>query len=220
MTRKSIWQLVLLLALATPSLAQDSRIEINPFLGYTFSEGFQVNPNTVVGLLVDKVNPTSGFSWGVQVGVFATENAEVGFLFSEQDSDLQLESTGIRRENVAELTVRNYHGVFTYNWGDERSQARPFLFGGLGATNYSFGQVSGFDIDSNTRFSTTWGGGVKVYPGGAVGFSAMARWTPTYIKSDPAGLWCSPYWPGGCWVVADADYSNQLELTAGVLFRF
>lgn len=43
-------------------------------------------------------------------------------------------------------------------------------------------------IDSSTRFSTTWGGGVKVYPGRNVGLKLTARWTPTYIKSDPGGI--------------------------------
>jgi hypothetical protein len=61
---------------------------------------------------------------------------------------------------------------------------------------------------------------VKVYPGSSVGITAMARWTPDYIKSDPAGIWCSPYGFFGCYVVGDAQYANQFELSAGVGFRF
>lgn len=220
MVRRFFWQLVLVVAFACPSLAQDSRVEINGFLGYTFSEGVSVDPNSVISILVDKISPTSSFSWGAQIGVYATENVQVGFLFDQQDSRFELKGTGGRKEEVADLAVRNYHGVFIYNWGDERDTTRPFLFGGIGATNYSFGQVDGFDIDSETRFSTTWGGGVKIYPGRSVGFSATARWTPTHIRSDPAGVWCSPYWPGGCWVVSESNFSNQLALSAGVLIRF
>ena len=115
MIRRFFLQLVLVVAFVSPSLAQDSRVEINPFLGYTFSEGVNVNQNTVIGIAVDKVNPTSAFSWGVQIGVFATENAHVGFLFDQQDSRLELEATGVRSEEVAELAVRNYHGVFRSN---------------------------------------------------------------------------------------------------------
>ena len=51
----------------------------------------------------------------------------------------------------------------------------------------------------------------------------MGRWTPTYVKSDPAGVWWSPYWGsywGGCYQVADTDYSNPFELSASVAFRF
>ena len=49
---------------------------------------------------------------------------------------------------------------------------------------------------------------------------AMARWTPNYIKSDPAGVWCSPYWFYGCYVVGDPQYANQFELSGGLSFRF
>ena len=40
----------------------------------------------------------------------------------------------------------------------------------------------------------------------------------TYIKSNPAGYWCDPYF--GCWAVGDAQYSNQLEFAGGVTLRF
>ena len=76
------------------------------------------------------------------------------------------------------------------------------------------------DIESTTKFSTTWGGGVKAYPSPNVGIKVMGRWTPTYIKSDPGGIWCSPYWPWGCYVLEETDYSNQFELSGGVSFRF
>jgi len=44
------------------------------------------------------------------------------------------------------------------------------------------------------------------------------RWTPTYIKSDAAGWWCDPYW--GCYLVGNAQYSNQFDINGGVTFRF
>ena len=60
---------------------------------------------------------------------------------------------------------------------------------------------------------------MKVYPSQTVGFTATARWTPTYIKSDPAGVWCSPYWGYGCYVLSNAQYSNQFELSGGLTQR-
>jgi len=45
----------------------------------------------------------------------------------------------------------------------------------------------------------------------------MARFTPAYIKSDPAGYWCGFY---GCYVVGDAQYANQFELSGGLSLRF
>jgi len=47
--------------------------------------------------------------------------------------------------------------------GDEDSQMRPFFFGGLGAAQYSPGQIELNSSDGATRFSTTCGEGVKYY---------------------------------------------------------
>lgn len=211
----------LILGMATAALAQDSKVEISPFIGYTLSEGFGVNPDTALGILVDEINPTSGLSYGFMFNVNVNENMQVGFLWDQQESNLEIKGNGaLGKENVADLKVRNYHGIFTYNFGDDRESMRPYIFGGVGATQYSPGNVMDFTIDGQTKFSSTWGGGVKFFTGPNFGVNLMARWTPTYIKSDPGGIWCSPYWLGGCWQLSEPDYSNQLELAGGVTLRF
>ena len=207
-----------LVSLAGRSEAQDSRVEITPFVGYTLSEGIEVDPNSIIGIVVDEVHPTSGLSYGFHAGVFITENVEVGFLFNRQESNLELKGTGGQAE-VTDLSVDNYHGIFTYNFGSAYDGARPFIFGGLGATQYSPGDIMGNTVDGFSKFSSTWGGGVKV-GSGPVGLTVMGRWTPTLIRSDPAGYWCSPYYPWVCWQVVDTNYSNQLDLSAGVSLRF
>jgi hypothetical protein len=209
---------VVLLATGASSFAQDKRFEVNPFFGYSMSDGVTTDPFILNGVPYDAVNVASGLSYGVQFGYFATENAEVGFLWSRQESTFQTKNGSTN--DVTDLGVANYHAIFTYNWFDESVQARPFLFGGVGATSYKPADIGGQEIDGETQFSSMWGGGVKVYPNESVGFTAMARWTPTYIKSDPAGIWCSPYWFYGCYVVGDSQFANQFELSGGVTFRF
>lgn len=198
--------------------AQDSRVEIAPFIGYTLSEGFTVNPVTIDGGVFDTISPTSGLSYGFTFDVNISENMAVGFLFSEQQSNL--EASGTRKEELTDMSVRNYHGTFTYNFGDSDSSMRPFIMGGVGATNWSPSDIQGIAIDSETKISSTWAGGVKLYLSPNVGIKGMARWTPTYVKSDPAGVWCSPYWGFGCYQLVDTEYSNQLELSVGVALRF
>ena len=73
-------------------------------------------------------------------------------------------------------------------------------------------------IKGQTKFSTTWGLGVKLFPARGLGLRLGARWTPTYIKSDATGWWCDPWY--GCYVVGKAQYSNQFELSGGLLLRF
>jgi hypothetical protein len=74
------------------------------------------------------------------------------------------------------------------------------------------------DIGGDTQFSSTWAAGLKLFPGRSVGLRLEARWTPTYIKSDPEGYWCDPYW--GCYTVSEAEFANQYELSGGIILRF
>jgi hypothetical protein len=207
--------LIALLASAAPAFSQDKRVEINPFFGYSFSDGVTVQPIEIGGEVLNAVDVKDGFSFGVSFGYYVNENIEVGFLVSRQNSALAVEGTNAR--DLVDMPVYNYHGIFTYNFGDGDAMIRPFLMGGLGATNYAPGEAEGVDVDNETKLSTTWGAGLKLYPNPSVGFSLMGRWTPTYIRSDPGGYWCGWY---GCWLVGDPQYANQFELTGGVSFRF
>jgi opacity protein-like surface antigen len=209
---------VLTLILTPSAWAQDYKVEFSGWFGYTFSEGFTIDPITIDGAIYSKINPTNGASYGFTFDVLATENVAIGFQYNQQRSTLQ--ASGTRNVDLTDMNVNNYHAIFTYNFGDEDEFVRPFVLGGLGATQYQPADVQGNAVASSTRFSTTWAGGVKVYPGRNVGFKAAARWTPTYIKSDPAGIWCSPWWPWGCYQLVETDYSNQFELNAGITFRF
>ena len=229
---------VMLLLSAATAVAQDHKFEFKPFFGFTISSGVDTQPQAIPGNAeVDKISPKSSFSWGLQFDYLATQNFSLGFLFDQQLSKLRGHTTlnpGVGPNlpgapgdvDFADLDVYNYHGVFTYNAGSEDAPIRPFFFGGLGATQYSPGDlyslVQPFDgsgkINGATKFSTTWGGGVKAFAGPHVGFQFMMRWTPTYIKTDASGVWCNPWW--GCWVTGNDHYSHQLGFSGGLVLRF
>ena len=157
--------------------------------GYTTSEGVNVNEATFAGVVFDSIEVKSGGSFNLTFGVYATPNVLIEFLYGRQSSKLLAKPQAGPTEDVSELNVDNYHVNFVYHWGA-----------------------------GDARFSWTFGGGVKAYATPNLGFKAMVRWTPTYIKSDPAGYWCDPFY--GCWVLGDADYSQQFEMSGGVTFRF
>ena len=197
------------LAVATAS-AQDARVEISGTAGWTFSDGVSgsANDNSVV-----RVDPKDAFSWGARLGFLINENMEVGALFGMQATSL--EASGLK---IADESIYNYHGYFAYNFGDGNAKARPYVLGGLGATQFGALKTAVGDLGGQTKFSTTWAVGLKLYPGKSVGIRLEGRWTPTYVKSDAAGYWCDPYW--GCYTVADAQYANQFELSGGITLRF
>ena len=217
--------LLVLLASSVPVLAQETGIEVSPMFGYTFSEGIDFDPVDLGdGTFANKLTPTRGFTWGFLGDYLVSEQIGVGFPFTDQKGTLEVGLVGGGKRNLTDMNVRNYHGIFTYNLGD--AGVRPFFFGGLGATQYSPDDIliasplAGDAVDGTTKFSTTWGAGVKIYVTDHVGFSLKGRWTPTYINSNPDGIFCSPFFPFGCWVASEANYANQGEFTAGVIFRF
>jgi len=208
-----------LMLASAPAFAQ--KAEVGVTFGWVFSDGVDFGTNVVApGGVYSRIDPKDSFGWGVDLGVFVTPQVEVGFLYNNQPSKLVV--SGTKEVEVGDMTVSGYHGTFTYNTGDADAKVRGYIMGGLGAT--SFGQVSYTGnrgpgtIASATKFSSTWGAGVKVYGGGHVGGRFGFLFTPTYIKSDAAGYWCDPYW--GCYLVGDAKYSNQFELNGGITFRF
>jgi hypothetical protein len=211
--------LVLLLA-ASPALAQYSRyprFELGVQGGYTFSEGVETETFVIDGQAFDEVDPTSGASYGLSFAFQLNRYGEIGFMMNQQQSDLQIGGVG-RERDVVGLDVNSYHGYGAYNFGLGDATVQPTIFFGMGATHYVTGEIAGQEVDNETRFSTTWGGGVKVYPDEHIGFKFIGQWTPTYIKSDAVGWWCDPFW--GCYVVGDAQYANQFSFNGGVIVRF
>jgi opacity protein-like surface antigen len=212
MIRKTILTAMAVALAAATASAQDARVEISGTSGWTFSDG--VNVGTLDNAPV-RVDPKDAFSWGARIGFLVTENVEVGGLFNLQSTDL--EASGLVNRSIGQK-IYNYHGYFAYNFGEADAQVRPYILGGLGATQYGSLATAQGDIGGETQFSTTWAAGVKVFPSPNFGIRLEARWTPTYIKSDPEGYWCDPYW--GCYTVSEAEFSNQYELSGGIIIRF
>lgn len=212
------------LLVGVPS-AWAQKVEVSFKGGYTASEGVTSADRALVGAQYNALDVDSGAAFHFTFGVFLTENVQAEFLWGQQSSRLQADGP-FGKTPLSDLTINNYMVNFVQNWGASDSKVRPYAFGGLGATNYSFGDllvarppnVQSGQIESTTRFSSNWGGGVKFYFSPNIGASVGLRWTPTYIKSDPAGVWCDPWY--GCWQLVNNQYSHQFETAFGLNFRF
>jgi opacity protein-like surface antigen len=209
------------LALAATARAQDPRVEIGGTAGWTYSDGVTFEGVLAGdGNIYNGIEPKDSFSWSVNIGFYASPNVEIGFLFAQQKSTLEVFGTNTRE--IGDQSIDNYHGYIAYNFGEHDAKVRPYLMVGAGATRYggvpfTVGSVSG-ETESNTKFSGIAGAGLKLYPSPRVGVNLGVRWVPTYVKSDATGWWCDPYW--GCYVVGDSQYSNQFHLQGGLIFRF
>ena len=153
--------------------AQDPRVEISGLAGWTFSDGVTGAAATVPGVgTFNGIEPKDSFSWGLTAGFFVTPNVQVEFLFDQQQSKLAVPARA--RVDIGDMSVSNYHGVLAYNFGASDAQVRPFVFGGLGATRYGSLTFTGAagqarELGGETQFSTTWGAGLKLYPGKSFG---------------------------------------------------
>jgi len=213
MIRKTVLAAALVALAGSSAWAQDPRVELSGTAGWTFSDGVNV------GSIDDSpitIGPKDAFSWGARIGFMVTPNVEIGGLFNLQSTDLEVE--GFDLSATISQKVYNYHGYLAYNFGESDASVRPYVLGGLGATQYGGLDTAVGTTSGATQFSSTWAAGLKIFPGRNFGIRLEGRWTPTYIKSDPEGYWCDPYW--GCYTVAEAEYSNQFELSGGITLRF
>jgi hypothetical protein len=199
-------------------------IEASFSAGYTASEGITVSDRIILGNLYNRVEPNSGGSYNFTVGGYIGPHWLAEFMYGHQSSKLSAEGPGIKTD-ISDLNLDTYHGNFVYDFGTFNSPIRPYAFFGLGATSYDFGTFlipptgQTGQIPGSTKFSTTWGAGVKIMPHNSpVGIKGAIQWTPTYITSNSAGYWCDPFY--GCWLVGNAQYSHQFETSGGVVVRF
>ena len=220
MFRKSILLTALAVLLsAAPAFSQEPRFEAGAFFGWTFSDGASGEGLFAQdGNFYNRIDPKDSIKWGLNFGYLATEQAEVGFQFSRQNSKLTV--GGTNTTDVGDMGILNYHGYVAYNFGEADTKVRPYVLIGVGATHFPSVDIprTQFQTPSNTKFSTTWGTGVKFFTSPKFGIKVGAQWTPVYLKSDANGWWCDPWF--GCYVVGDAQYSNQLDILGGVVFKF
>ena len=150
MIRKTILTAAVLALAAGAATAQEPRVELSATAGWTFSDG--VNVGSIDESPI-QVGPKDAFSWGARLGFNLSPNAEIGFLFASQSTDL--EATGVVNRTIPQ-TVYNYHGYFAYNFGDTDAAVRPYFLGGLGATQYGSLDTAAGSVGGETQFSTTW----------------------------------------------------------------
>ena len=164
--------------------------------GWTFSNGVEADSSLMVPGVgtFNTIDPKDAFSWGLRLGFFAGENSEIGFLFNQQPT--QIDVRGTTTIKIGDVKINNYHGYYAYNFGEGDADVRPYLLFGLGATQYGkvTATVSGTpqDIPGESRFSGTGAFGVKVYPGENVGILLRNSLDTDLYHDDYDGLVVRP----------------------------
>ncbi len=77
------------------------------------------------------------------------------------------------------MTVRQLQGNVLYEFRAGEAKVRPFVFGGIGATFFSAA-----DLQSETKLSFDYGGGLKYFAWRGIGMRVHARFKPTALNDN------------------------------------
>jgi len=191
---------VVLLALSAPASGQSW--EASGLLGYTPSVGLDRQAPELTQLDIQ-----GGFTWGLQAGHLFTPRWGAELLWMQQGSALRL-TTEDGAANVFTMTIQQLHGNVLYHFGNRDVKLRPFVFGGMGATFFS-----ATELESETKLSFGFGGGIKYFPWKSLGARASFRYTPTMLNDDETVAFCDPF--GFC-----QSSMQQIEFAVGAVVRF
>jgi outer membrane protein W len=191
---------IILLALSPTAWAQSW--EVSGLAAYTPSAGLAREAPELSG-----VDFRGGFTWGVQGARWFTPRWGAEALWTEQSSAHQI-GTEDGSSDLFTMTVRQLHGNVLRNFGGVDARLRPFVFAGLGATFFSAD-----DVNSETKLSFGFGGGVTYFPWRAIGVRGHVRYKPTMLNDEDAGDFCDAF--GFC-----QGSLQQIEFAGGAVVRF
>ena len=180
-------------------------VYISPMVGYTTGGGLELGEADL-----DDVSIDGGLTWGGQLGFAPKPGFAFEVSYMQQETHLD-----VRGADLLSIKAGQLHGLFLFEKIAYGKKARPYFLIGAGAT--FFNPDKGFD--GETRFSWSLGAGMKADVSDKLGIKLQAKYNPTYIQEDWGGTWCDPYW-GYCYGVADPDYLDQGEFTAGLMYKF
>ena len=176
-------------------------VEISPVLGYRFGGQFK---DDTTG---EDVDVKEAATYGLAVDVEYSPSRMVEVFYSRQSTEIEDVSPAF------DIDVEYFQigGVSEYS----QPNYTPYLVGTLGATRFS----PDGNLDSETRFSLTFGGGVKWYLNEHWAIKAEGRAFITIFDSDTE-VFCVSSGGATCLFRASGSLVWQVEANAGVTFRF
>ena len=187
-----------------PTGAVAEGLMITPYLGYRVGGDFtdissgielELEESESYGLIIGKDNGTSD---------------QMEFIYSVQPTNLIATGT-VTPLVLVDVDVENFLIVGKKILNKESG---TFMSGMVGATRFD---PSSSGLNSETRFALGIGGGVDHRISERVGFRFEGRGIATFLDSDGA-VFCGSN--GGCLVYTESSVIWQLEVVAGLTFRF
>jgi len=189
--------------------AAGPRFEVTPFAGYRMGGSFE-RPETESSPARD-VDLDDGGSWGVDLGLYRDGSSFYELLYSSQSTSMDSSDPTLSRVDVQ---TDYYHFGGTLLFADEKWMV-PYLSLTAGATRFSAD-----DYDSETKFSVSLGGGLRLPFSDHVAATLGVRGYLTFVDSDTSFLCVSGSEESGCLVRSSGSTYFQAEAQLGLTLRF
>jgi len=157
------------------------------------------------------VDLDDGGSWGVDLGLYRDGSSFYELLYSSQSTSMDSSDPALSRVDVQ---TDYYHFGGTLLFADEQWMV-PYLSLTAGATRFSAD-----DYDSETKFSVSLGGGLRLPFNDHVAATLGVRGYLTFVNSDTNFLCVSGGEESGCLVRSSGTTYFQAEAQAGLTLRF
>ncbi|MGH9399044.1 MAG: outer membrane beta-barrel protein [Thermoanaerobaculia bacterium] len=213
---------------ASASLAgaqvRSGTFEISPFYGYLFGGDFPSSGSEL------RVRVDDHGTYGVSLGYFANSTLQIegrwartktGFV-NRHDRRGRSNGSGNDDRRLADLTIDYFMGYATFHFGHRRWV--PYVTAGMGAAMLDPGPSRIVCItapclplegSTETRFTTSLGGGVKFYANRHFGFRVDGRGYATYLNSN-GDCNSSSHHSGRC----STNWLGNAEASGGLVIAF
>jgi len=198
-------------ACAVPSVANAAgpRFEVTPFVGYRMGGSFEQEATETSP--ARDADLDDGSSWGVDLGLYRDGSSFYELLYSTQSTSMDSSDPTLSRVDVQ---TDYYHFGGTLLFADEQWMV-PYLSLTAGATRFSAD-----DYDSETKFSMSLGGGVRLPFNDHLAATLGLRGYLTFVDSDTNFLCVSGGEESGCLVKSSGSTYFQGEAQLGFTLRF
>ena len=188
--------------------ADGSDVEVTPLVGYRFGGTFDIADS------FDSYELDDAASYGLLVNFRHGQNTQWEILYSRQRSDAVYSDAAADVLN-ADIDMHTLQLGGTY-FG-EGNLARPYVALTIGGT---YVETNARGSESDAFFSGSLGLGLRVRPRERLGFRLEAR-AHTVLMNSSTDLFCRTGPDlNVCALEIEGEFFYQLEMFAGVVFRF
>ncbi len=170
---------VLLLLFPAAVFAQPGRFELTPFAGYRLAGDFDADSGDPFDPELNiEVDESAVF--GVLFGIPLTPYWQIEILANRQQTTFSTDLGFLEpQDELGDVDLTTVHGGLLFQWG--AGQINPFVVFSVGFTRID---PKFDDLDSEDRFSTSFGGGAKIFFSQNVGLRLEARGFWTDLGTD------------------------------------